>query len=136
MSLVSEARQIAEYAIRLRDRFRESKAELVTQLRATEEWRQVQTDFGNKIIQTVAPLVQRRAEDGHFDAWIMDVDYDQYANIEHPQCEFPIEAIQAKMYGAARIVGEYLIKEGFKVLIKHKGNINGMNFFHMIARWS
>lgn len=136
MSLRNEARATTEYSLRQRDAVVRDREELLAQLRASDEWRQDQLAKGNGILQTVPDLIKRRATDGHMSAWIMDINPDQYVDAETQSIEFPIQAVQVKLHGAARIVGEYLIQEGLSVFIRHKGKLNGVHIHQMEARWS
>lgn len=136
MSLAEEARRTTEYTLRRREKLVKDKEQALADLRASSEWRQSQTERGNGVLAVVPKLIQQRANDGHVSAWVMDIDPEQYVDLETQPAEFPIEAVQAKLHGAARIVAEYLIQEGFRVFIRHKGQLNGVHRHQMEARWS
>lgn len=137
MSLRDEARRQTEFANLAAEEKATSATEELDKLRASDQWRDEQTMLGNAIIKQVPGLVQARAESGHASCWIMDVTAEQFENIEYPHpLRMPLEVIQLKLYGAARIVGEYLCKEGLTVILSHKCNCNGVHSHRMDASWS
>ena len=136
MSIAEEARRQTEFALRAKDLASIAAGSNLPDLRATETWRSEQTELGNGIIKVAPDLIASRAADGHLSAWIMDVTPEQYQDAETPTVEFPLAAVQKLLFGAARIVAEYLISEGCRVVIRHKGKLNGVNQHQMEARWS
>ena len=136
LSLGDEARRATEYAMRISESLQQDREKALAELRETSEWRQTQTERGNGIISTVPKLVERRALDKHYSCWIMDIDPEQFTDSEQPPAEYPIEAVRAKLFGAARIVAEYLIAEKLRVFIRHKGRIDGIHCHQMEARWA
>ena len=136
MSLRDQARQMSEYARRVVEEKRDTNTDAMDALRATEQWRDTQTRLGNAIIKKAPDLIKRRAEDGHVTAWIMDISPDQFADREYPHpLEMPLEVCQVNLFGAARIVSEYLCREGFTVVLRHTGSRDGVNYHRLDAEW-
>jgi len=111
-------------------------AQAVADLRLQPEWKEREIALANTILEFVAGQIERRALDGHTTAWIMDVRPDQYIVEESPPRVLPLQAVRAYLHGAARIVAEYLLAEDLSVLIRHKGNVDGVNHFQMETFWS
>ncbi len=137
MGLRDEARRQTEFAKRAAEEKATAATEELDTVRQSEKWRLEQTQLGNAIIRKVPEYVKRRSEDGHAFCWVMDVTQEQFENVEtsHP-LRMPLEVIQLKLHGAARIVGEYLCKEGLTVILSHTGNRDGVNYHRMDASWS